>query len=132
MSAIERFTGSAPRILAGARILAGIMFACHGAQKVFGVFGGVPPTAPALIIWTSGPIELIGGILIALGLFTRSAAFLSSGLMAVAYFMAHAPRGFWPTQNEGELAVLYCWLFLFLSAHGPGTWALDDLLRRKR
>ena len=125
MSAIEQFTGSAPRILAGARILAGIMFACHGAQKVFGVFGGVPPTAPALIIWTSGPIELIGGILIALGLFTRSAAFLSSGLMAVAYFMAHAPKSFFPIVNGGDSAVQFCFVFLYLVFAGAGAWSLD-------
>ena len=131
MSVIERFTTLAPKILGGTRILTGILFACHGAQKVLGVFGGVPKEAPALIIWTAGPIELVGGILVALGLFTRSAAFVSSGLMAVAYFMGHGSRGFWPILNGGELAILYCWLLLYLSAQGPGAWALDNLIRRK-
>src|SRR5512145_393053 len=84
MSAAARLAASAPRILAVTRILSGIMFACHGAQKVLGLFGGVPADAPRAIIWTAGPIELIGGSLIAVGLFTRGAAFLSSGLMAFA------------------------------------------------
>ena len=131
MSAIGRFTALAPQILGCTRILTGILFASHGAQKVLGVFGGVPKEAPAVIIWTAGPIELVGGILVALGLFTRSAAFLSSGLMAFAYFMGHGSRGFWPILNGGELAILYCWLLLYLSAQGPGAWALDNLIRRK-
>jgi putative oxidoreductase len=130
MSMIDRFTTSAPRILGATRILAGIMFACYGAQKVLGAFGGMPPEAPAWIVWTAGPIELAGGVLIALGLFTRAAAFVASGLMAVAYFYGHARNGFWPRLNGGELAILYCWLFLYLSAQGPGAWALDNLRRR--
>ena len=94
---LERF---APEILGASRILVGILLACHGAQKVLGAFGGSPPGAPAAILWTAGPIELVGGALMALGLFSRGAAFLMSGLMAVAYFMAHAPRGFWPSTGR--------------------------------
>lgn len=127
MSMIERFKALAPAILAITRILAGIMFACHGAQKLFGAFGGIPPGVPKALIWSAGPIELVGGALIAIGLFTRSTAFLASGLMAFAYFIGHAPHGFWPAANGGELAILYCWLFLFIAAHGPGAWALDGL-----
>jgi putative oxidoreductase len=131
MSIINRFTSQAPRILGVTRILAGIMFACHGAQKLLGMFGGIPAGVPKALIWTTGPIELVGGILIAIGLFTRSTAFLSSGLMAFAYFIGHAGNGFWPAVNGGELAILYCWLFLYLAAQGPGAWALDHLLFRR-
>ena len=127
----ERFAALSPRILSLLRLIAGTMFACHGAQKVLGAFGGMPAGVPKGLIWTAGPIEFFGGILIALGLFTRIAAFLASGLMAFAYFIGHAPNGFFPKVNGGELAVLYCWLFLFIAAYGPGAWALDNLLRRK-
>ena len=130
MTAIDRFRGWAPAILGITRILTGVMFACHGAQKVFGAFGGMPAGAPTAIVWTAGPIELIGGVLIALGLFTRTSAFISSGLMAVAYFMGHAGNGFWPKTNGGELAIFYCWIFLYIAAAGPGAFALDNLWRR--
>jgi putative oxidoreductase len=131
MRAIDRFRAQAPTILGIMRILTGIMFACYGAQKLFGAFGGLPPGVPKGLIWTAGPIELLGGTLIALGLFTRSAAFLSSGLMAFAYFIGHAPNGFWPATNGGGPAVIYCWLFLYLAAQGPGAFALDNLRRRR-
>ena len=121
---LERF---APEVLGASRILVGILLACHGAQKILGAFGGAPAGAPAGILWTAGPIELVGGTLMALGLFSRQAAFLMSGLMAVAYFMAHAPRGFWPILNGGELAIVYSWFSLYLVARGPGAWALDNL-----
>jgi putative oxidoreductase len=130
MKAIDRFRAQAPRILGAARFIAGVMFACHGAQKIFNVFGGMPPGVPKALIWSAGPIEFVGGILIAIGLFTRSAAFLCSGLMAFAYFMGHAHNGFWPAVNGGELAIFYCWFFLYLAAQGPGAWALDNLWRR--
>jgi putative oxidoreductase len=123
----------APQILSLFRILGGAMFACHGAQKLFGAFGGIPPgAAPTWLIWTVGPLEFFGGILVAIGLFTRPIAFVLSGLMAVAYFWGHARNGFWPKANQGEPAVLYCWLFLYIAAQGPGAWALDNLLFRKR
>ena len=130
MSIVDRFRTQAPRILGLARIVAGIMFSCHGAQKLFGVFGGMPPGVPKALIWSAGPIELVGGALIAIGLFTRSAAFLCSGLMAFAYFIGHAHNGFWPATNGGEMAILYCWLFLYIAAQGPGGWALDNLRGR--
>ena len=124
---LERF---APHILGLTRILVGILLACHGAQKVLGVFGGVPPGAPAAIVWTAGPIELVGGTLLTLGLFSRPTAFLLSGLMAFAYFIGHAPQGFWPILNGGEPAIAYCWITLYLAAAGPGAWALDILRGR--
>jgi putative oxidoreductase len=131
---IERFRSWAPYILSIFRFLAGTMFACHGAQKLFGAFGGMPPgiVVPAYITYGAGSLEFFGGILVALGLFTRSVAFILSGLMAVAYFTGHAPNGFVPKVNGGEPAVLYCWLWLFIAAHGPGAWALDRVFFRKR
>ena len=127
---IDKFTAQAPRILGAFRILVGIMFACHGAQKLFGAFGGMPPGVPKALIWTAGPLEFFGGILIALGLFSRITAFILSGMMAVAYFTGHAPNGFWPATNGGELAIFYCWFFFFIAANGPGAWALDNVMRR--
>ena len=121
---LERF---APQVLGITRALVGILLACHGAQMVLGAFGGVPAGTPAFIVWTAGGIELIGGALLAVGLFTRGTAFLMSGLMAAAYFMAHAPQGFWPIRNGGELAIAYSWLSLYFAAQGPGAWALDNL-----
>ncbi len=106
--------------------------ACHGAQKVLGAFGGMPPDAPKWIVWTAGPLELFGGALLAVGLFTRSIAFILSGLMAVAYFYGHARGGLLPKVNGGELAVLYCWLYLYIAAAGPGAWALDRVLFQRR
>jgi putative oxidoreductase len=129
MNAIDRFRAQAPRILGAMRFIVGVMFACHGAQKLFNVFGGMPPGVSKALIWTAGPIEFLGGILIAIGLLTRSAAFLSSGLMAFAYFIGHAPNGFWPATNGGGLAIVYCWFFLYLSAQGPGAWAVDNVFK---
>jgi putative oxidoreductase len=94
---------------------------------VLGAFGGAPPDAPALVVWGAGSIELVFGSLLAVGLLARFSAFLLSGLMACAYFMGHASGGFWPIVNHGELAVIYCWLALYLAAQGPGAWALDGL-----
>ena len=115
-------------IFEGFRVLAGLLFAQHGLQKIFGMFGGSPPADP--LMWATGTIELVGGLLVAGGLFTRWAAFFCSGSMAAAYFMVHQPRDFWPIVNEGELAILYCWAFLLIAARGPGPWSLDALLRR--
>ena len=123
---MDRLAKYAPRVLGATRVLAGILFGCHGAQKLLGAFGGPPPDAPPAVVWTAGLIELVGGVLLTLGLFTREAAFVSSGLMAAAYFMAHAPHGFWPILNGGELAIAYCWLFLHVAAQGPGAWAMDN------
>jgi putative oxidoreductase len=112
------------------RFVAGALFACHGAQKLFGVLGGQKVSGNALMT-LAGIIELGGGILIALGLLTGIAAFLASGEMAVAYFKAHAPQGFWPIQNQGELTVIYCFLFLFMAAYGSGAISLDRMIGRK-
>ncbi len=122
MQALSRNTDT---IYGALRMIAGLMFACHGGQKVLGLFGGAPPEAPAFIIWTAGTIELVGGLLIGIGLFTTMAAFLSSGLMAFAYFMGHQSKGLLPIQNGGELAVLYCWLFLYIAARGAGPLSIE-------
>src|SRR5512140_1191655 len=98
---------------AALRLVSGAMFACHGAQKLFGALGGPKMTGSPMML-AAGVIELVGGILIALGLMAGLAAFIASGEMAVGYFMAHAPKGLWPIQNHGELAVLYCFVFLYV------------------
>lgn len=112
------------------RVFTGLLFAVHGAQKLFGVLGGKVMTGNPLML-TAGIIEFVGGLLIAVGLLTRITAFLASGEMAVAYFKVHAPQGFWPVQNQGELAVLYCFVFLFIAAYGGGIYSLDHALRRR-
>ena len=116
----------APYLYALLRIVAGVAFAQHGAQKLFGLLGG---TAVELTSQRglAGVIEFVGGLLIAIGLFTSPVAFLASGEMAVAYFQAHAPRGFWPIQNGGELAVLYCFIFLYFAAVGSGKLSIDSV-----
>ena len=115
------------------RIFAGLLFVLHGTQKLFGVPDGAQMRSYAkgnTILTLAGIIELAGGALIALGLFAAPVAFLASGQMAVAYFKAHLPKGFWPIVNQGELAVLYCFLFLYIAAHGSGLFSLDLLLQR--
>ena len=107
------------------RIIAGLLFLSHGLQKIFGLFGGAPAEAPPFVIWIAGSIELIGGALIAMGFMTRWAAFVCSGLMASAYWMAHGTKAFHPIMNGGELAILFCFAFLFIAAHGAGIWSLD-------
>jgi putative oxidoreductase len=109
------------------RIVAGFMFMLHGLQKIFGLFGGVPREAPAFIVYGAGGIELVAGILIAIGLFVAPVAFISSGEMAAAFFLGHVmPKGnINPIENQGELAALYCWLFLFMAAKGAGIWSVD-------
>lgn len=113
---------------AALRIVAGLLFATHGAQKLFGILGGQPAGTPLLVL--AGVIEFAGGLLIALGLFTPVAAFVSSGEMAVAYFKAHAPHAFWPVVNKGELAVVYCFFFLYVSSRGAGPYRLSRLFAR--
>src|SRR5215216_1893990 len=108
---MERFLGKyAPYLYALLRIVAGLLFALHGTQKLLGIPGGKPPGLPTIAL-VAGVIELVCGLMILLGLLTSIAAFIASGEMAVAYFMAHFPRGFWPIINQGELAVLLCFLF---------------------
>ena len=118
----------APQLYAILRIVAGLMFAMHGTQKLFGWPGGKEP-AGVLLYQVAGVIELVGGLLIAIGLFTGFAAFISSGQMAAAYFMSHARESFWPLLNRGELTVLYCFLFLYMAAHGAGIWSVDAARR---
>jgi len=107
------------------RIVIGFLFLWHGAQKLFSFPSPLPPGVPAFIVYVAGSIEFFGGLLIMLGLVTRWAAFLCSGLMAAAYWMGHGTKALLPIQNQGELAVLYCFVFLFIAAHGPGIWSLD-------
>lgn len=106
------------------RIVSGLMFTMHGAQKLLGMFGG-QQTPMMTQPWFAGVIEVIGGIMIAVGLFTSLAAFIASGEMAFAYFIAHAPKNWSPLANGGELAVLYCFLFLYLAARGGGRWSVE-------
>jgi putative oxidoreductase len=123
----SRFTDTAYFLL---RFVAGFMFALHGAQKLFGVLGGKVVTGDSLML-VAGVIELVAGILIAAGLFARVAGILASGEMAAAYLKAHLPQGPWPIQNGGELALLYCFLFLFVAAYGAGVYSLDAALRHR-
>jgi putative oxidoreductase len=111
------------------RIVAGLLFAFHGAQKLFGMFGAQGPASETLYI-IAGIIELVGGLLIFLGLGTVYAAFISSGQMAVAYFVAHAHRDFWPIENGGELAILYCFVFLYMASRGSGSLSFDRMIRK--
>lgn len=117
------------------RVIIGFTFACHGAQKLFGLFGGLgghgARAALASLFGAAGIIEFVGGLLIILGLFTRPVAFILCGEMAVAYFRTHNPRGPWPIQNGGELAVLYCFIFLYLLAAGAGPISMDRLFRNR-
>ena len=129
MNSLSRFTGPVFCLL---RLIVGLMFACHGGQKLLGFppggHGGDMDVLSLIGAW----IELAGGLLVAVGFLTRVAAFLASGEMAVGYFMAHAGGGYFPIQNHGELAVLYCWVFLFVFFHGPGCCSLDALLFKNR
>jgi putative oxidoreductase len=120
-----------PRMLSILRIVAALLFMEHGTQKLLGFPPG-PNPAPALftLIWVQGVIELVGGVLLAIGLFTRPVAFILAGDMAVAYFMAHAPRSFYPLLNGGDLAITYCFIFLYLAVAGGGIWSLDTARRR--
>lgn len=115
-----------PHIYTLLRIVAGLLFAAHGAQKLFGALGGRPAELVSQM-GLAGVIEFIGGLMIALGLFTSPVAFLASGQMAVAYFQAHAPRGLWPIMNGGEPAVLFCFVFLYFAVAGSGKWSIDAI-----
>jgi putative oxidoreductase len=131
---MDQLSAWAPRVLSILRIVTGLLFLEHGTMKLFAVPGaqeGVPNPLPPLIM-AAGWIELIGGALVALGLLTRPAAFLVSGEMAYAYWTVHAPAGPWPGLNNGDPAILYCFVFFYLVFAGPGPWSLDELLRRRR
>jgi putative oxidoreductase len=118
------------------RVAAGVMFMQSGGTKLFGWFGGMPPagnTAEFMTqMWIGGVLEFIGGIAVVLGLLTRPVAFILAGEMAVAYWQFHAPDGAWPAQNHGVASVLYCFIFLFMSAYGAGVWSIDALIHRSK
>ena len=115
-----------PQLLAILRIVVGLLFLEHATQKFWGFPVPFPMSGPLPpLILAAGTIELIAGILVTIGLFTRLAAFIASGEMAVAYFYGHFPKGFWPAENMGEAAILFCFVFLYLAAAGPGAWSLD-------
>jgi putative oxidoreductase len=117
---MQRFGGQTYALM---RIVSGFLFIWHGTQKLF-AFPSVSG-APEWVVYTAGPIELIGGTLIMVGLFTRLAAFIASGMAAVAYGIVHIKQGILPIVNNGELVALYCFVFLYISAHGSGIWSLD-------
>jgi putative oxidoreductase len=130
----DRLTNASPVALSVLRIMSGLLFLAHGTQK----FLGFPAGEMAGIGWAfahpgayAGAIELVAGLLIALGLFTRPAAFLASGTMAAAYFIGHAPQNFWPVNNMGDAAILYCFVFLYFVFSGPGSISIDARLRRE-
>ena len=123
----------APRALSILRIITGLLFMEHGLMKLV-QFPAPLPDAPSPLpplLLAAGLIETVGGALVTVGLFTRIAAFICSGEMAVAYFMAHAPQSFWPAINQGDAAILYCFLFLYLVFSGPGEWSVDALVRKR-
>jgi putative oxidoreductase len=122
----------APRLLSLLRIVAALIFLEHGTQKLF----GFPPRASGMgpetfsLIWFAAVMEVVGGLLLLLGLFTRPVAFILSGEMAFAYFLSHAPRNFFPALNGGDAAILYCFVFLYMVAAGGGAWSLDHARER--
>ena len=117
-----------PRVLSIVRIMVGLLFMEHGTAKLLGFPTAAMTPAMFSLLWFAGVIELVGGALVALGLFTRTAALVMSGEMAFGYFMSHAPRNFFPMLNQGDAAVLYCFIFLYLAVAGGGSWSLDQLI----
>lgn len=132
---MERILGRfSPVVFALLRLVTGLLMACHGGQKVLGMFANpAHPMHPPVgsLFWVGGLIELVGGFMVAFGLLGSIAAFILSGQMAVAYFMAHAKGGFFPIVNGGESAVLYCFIFLYVACHGSGILSVDQLLFRR-
>lgn len=122
----DRLSAHAPKALAVLRIVAALLFIAHGTQKLFGfpATDFLPP--PMSLFWMAGVIELVTGLLILVGFFTRPAAFIASGTMAFAYFIVHNPGNFFPANNGGDAAVLFCFLFLYLVFAGPGAWAVNQ------
>lgn len=127
---MERLSGYAPQAQALLRIVSALAFMEHGLMKIFqfpaaAMDGPLPP-----LMLAAGWLEIVGGALLALGLFSRPTAFVLSGMMAVAYFMVHLPKGFYPALNGGEPALLYCFIFLFLACAGPGAWSVDGMRKK--
>src|SRR5262245_402545 len=132
MSFLDRFS---PQLLSVLRIMAALLFMEHGMSKLFGfppteMFATPPPVGS--LIWVAGVLETVGGALLTLGLFTQPVACVLSGEMAAAYFLGHAPRAAFPVQNEGDAAILFCFVFLYIAAAGPGPWALDGMVFRRK
>lgn len=113
-----------PRLLAALRIVAALVFFSHGVSKLFGIPAFAYPLTP--LLYAAAGLELVGGALLIVGLFVRPVAFVLSGMMAIAYFTAHLPQGFYPVANGGEAALLYCFIFLYLAAAGGGAWSIDS------
>jgi len=135
MSKLAEFQAAwAPRALALLRIMTGLLYIQHGTQKLFGFPENLrnPGGELSTFMLITGLLEAVGGLLFAIGLLTRPVAFLLSGMMAVAYFMAHAPRGFYPINNGGDLAILFCFVFLYFFFAGPGAWSVDDAIAGKK
>ena len=134
MNLEDRISRLAPYVLSLVRIVVALLFLEHGSAKLLGFPANGPLRDLFTLSWTSGAIELVGGALLAAGLFSRSAAFIMSGEMAVGYFMSHAPQSFFPLLNRGDAAVLYCFIFFYFVFSGPGPWSLDAWLgtRTKR
>jgi putative oxidoreductase len=134
-SLVARWRSLAPYLLSILRIVAAFLFMQYGTTKVFAFPAAVMPgggtAAVGSLAWVAGVLEVFGGLLLLLGLFTRPVAFVLSGEMAFAYFIGHAPQGLWPVLNQGAPAAFYCFLFLYLSAAGPGPWSVDALRRPK-
>jgi putative oxidoreductase len=130
---MERLNLWAPRVLSLLRIIAALLFMEHGLMKIFHFPApqpGVPDPLPTILL-VAGWLEIVGGALLVLGLFTRPVAFILSGQMAVAYFLFHAAQGFWPALNMGDAAILFCFLFLYLACAGPGEWSVDAQMRKR-
>ncbi len=125
MNSLNRFADPVYCLL---RLIAGLMFVCHGLDKIFGTFSGKVAAGPMFQV--GGWVEIVCGALIAIGLLTQIAAFIASGEMAVAFFMMHAKASLFPIVNHGELAVVYCWLFLFIFLYGPGRLSIDAMMKR--
>ena len=123
----------APQMLSLLRIVSALLFLSHGMSKIFGIpmsSASYPP--PWTLLWIAGMLELIGGLLLLLGLFSRPVAFVLAGEMAVAYWMVHAPKNFWPVLNGGEAAVMFCFVFLYIAVRGPGLWSVDCRVQQRR
>jgi putative oxidoreductase len=132
MAFLDRFS---PQLLSILRIISALIFMAHGTAKLLGFPATemfAEPPAMFTLPWIAGVLELVGGALLAIGLFTRPVAFVLSGEMAAAYWIGHAPQAFYPIQNGGDAAILYCFVFLYIAAAGGGPWSLDNALFRKK
>lgn len=131
MTLEDRLNQISPYVLGIVRIVVALLFFEHGSSKLFGFPSAASMPALFTLGWFAGALELVGGALLAAGLFTRATAFILSGEMAFAYFLGHAPRGFFPILNHGDGAILFCFIFLYIAFAGGGAWTLDAVLKRK-